>query len=307
MSSELDPAIQRVFDARRAAGEVPVNELLVLEARAQVANRLAGARPAAPEITYERSIGVPGGSVPLWVYNDHSLPSAVVVYFHGGGWTVGSPIMSDNLCAAIARRTGYMVVSVDYRLAPEHRYPTPLNDAEAAVRWARASYPNAKIVLAGDSAGANLAASSAHRFAQSAEIDVALQVLCYPVLDGLMTGPSFATYGNGPSMLTRRALEWYYDQYVPREMNRADPALSPLYAPAAARLAPTYIQVAEFDPLRDDAISYARKLTAQGVPVRVDHFDDLPHGYLAFAAISGSAARAVDLVCRLVGEVACSA
>jgi acetyl esterase len=223
----------------------------------------------------------------LRVYrNIAAVPAPTVLYFHGGGWVVGSPEMSDPLCRRLVNLTGAVVASLDYRLAPEHPYPAALDDCADALTWLRGNAQllggdAGAVTVAGTSAGGNLAAGLALLVRDRGLPSLAAQVLLYPVLDARMDTPSYAAYGTD-YYLQARQMRWYWHQYV-----GADLAAVPGYAAPAGvadlrGLAPALIVSAEFDPLRDEAETYAGRLAAAAVPTRMIRADGQLHSFLSF-------------------------
>jgi acetyl esterase len=233
------------------------------------------ARLTAPEIEAEAEAGAgaeAGGAVPG------------LVFFHGGGWVLGSIATHDHLCRAIANASGAAVVSVEYRLAPEHPYPAAVDDAEAATVWvaenARAlGIDLRRLAVGGDSAGGNVAAVVARRARDRGGPPLALQVLIYPATDAAMSTRSYLENAEG-YFLTRAAMAWYWDHYVPDPARRLDPDASPLRAASLAGLPPALVITAGHDPLRDEGEAYARGLAEAGVAVRHVAYPGMIHGFL---------------------------
>jgi len=225
--------------------------------------------------------------VPVRVYTA-GHPSRTVVYYHGGGFVVGGLESHDDICAEICCETGYRVVSVDYRLSPENRHPAAFDDAWTAVQWADREYGDG-IVLAGDSAGGNLAAAVAHHARGRLE-SVLGQVLIYPELGGDMDKGSYIEHANAP-MLTRDEVLFYHSIRVSGEEPNSDPTFAPLQDSDFSGLPPTVIFTADCDPIRDDGRDYHDRLDAAGVPVHRINEDGLVHGYLR-ARVTVERARA---------------
>jgi acetyl esterase len=242
-------------------------------------------------------IPVEGGEIKARVYEPSADPPATVVYFHGGGWVIGSVDDWDASTRMLAARSGARVVSVDYRLAPEHPFPTAADDAYAALLWTAENLAGDKpLIVAGDSAGGNLAAVCALRARDENGPKLALQVLVYPVVDHVTSGGSYDEFAEGGLILTTPDMVWFWDHYVPDESQRSHPFASPLRAADHSGLPPAYVLIAEHDPLRDEGYAYARKLEEAGVPVTVRHHDDQIHAFFTMVNIMDSANQAMDEV-----------
>jgi acetyl esterase len=236
--------------------------------------------------------------VPVRLYApspDGGLP--MVVYAHGGGWVVGSLHTHDGICRALANRTGCRIAAVDYRLAPEHRFPAAVDDTWAVTRWALDQAP--VVAVAGDSAGANLAAVVALR-ARDRGLRLALQALVYPVLDHRFDTASYTANADGYG-LTRSGMEWYWDHYL-GDADGAHPEASPLRAPSLAGVAPALVVVCELDPLRDEGVAYAGLLRAAGVPTRLLEYEGMIHGFVRMPASIDRGRQALDEVGRALRE-----
>ncbi|MFI7612222.1 alpha/beta hydrolase [Nonomuraea terrae] len=243
--------------------------------------------------------------VPVRIYRadpgDGPLP--VVVYFHGGGWVFGSVQRNDAAGRDLAIRTGAVVVSVDYRLAPEDPFPAAADDAWTVVRdiFARPAFyqSNGSVAVIGDSAGGNLAAVAAWQ-ARDAGLRLAHQVLVYPVLDVAMDTPSYAEFAKGYG-LDAEEMAWFARQYAPGA-DPADPRLSPLRLPDASGLAPATVVTAEYDVLRDEGERYAHRLAEEGVPAELRRFDGAVHSFFVLPGLFDQATEARDYVARRLRE-----
>ena len=250
---------------------------------------------AGPDVASVRDIEIPGptGAIPARVYKPVPDPFGTVVYYHGGGWVLGCLDEFDAVCQALAVASGARVVSVDYRLAPEHRFPAAADDAFAALVQIAARQPGEPIVVAGDSAGGNLAAVSALRARETGGPEIALQVLVYPVVDCDFTRPSYVECSGSDLFLNTAELVWFWDHYAPDEADREHPYASPIRAADLAGLPPAYIVVAQHDPLRDEGLAYASALESAGVPVTVARYEDQIHAFFWLVNVMESADRAV--------------
>jgi acetyl esterase len=253
-----------------------------------------------------RDLLVPGpaGPLPARIYRpDGGDELPAVVFFHGGGFVVGDLDTHDNQCRTLCARTGAVVCSVAYRLAPEAPFPAAVEDCLAAVRWAVAE-PGlggaaGRLAVAGDSAGGNLAAVTAQRCRDGAGPRLVAQLLLYPATDMRHhpgdAYPSRRGAGQG-YLLTLAEMQWFADSYVPAGVDRADPLLSPLCGQLAG-LPPAVVATAEFDPLRDEGRAYAAALAAAGVPVTARDVPGMIHGFFGLPGYSRAAAAAVDEIC----------
>jgi acetyl esterase len=219
-----------------------------------------------------------------------------LVYYHGGGWVVGSLVSHDPLCRTLAARSGCAVIAVDYRLAPEHPYPAAVEDAWAAMKWAAERF--SLLAVAGDSAGGQLAASIALR-ARDADLPLALQVLIYPATNCGFDTRSYRDNTEGPA-LTAAQMRWYWAQYVQDAARADEPDCSPLRAHELARLPPALVLSAEYDPLRDEGEAYARRLDEAGVAVTLRRYEGLIHGFIRMPALITRADGAIDDVAAAV-------
>lgn len=221
--------------------------------------------------------------VPLRIYkNSEEKNLPVMVYYHGGGFVLYGLNSHDNVCRRLCKMNNCVVVSVDYRLAPEHTFPAAHEDAYTAINWVRKNIHlhggNAeKLIVAGDSAGGNLAACMAHR-CKKENIPLLAQVLIYPWIDGKLNYPSIDRNGEG-YMLTKPTMFWFQKQYTPRVEDRCHPLVSPIYESNFQNLAPCFILTAEFDPLIDDGIYYYQKLKEAGNNIQYKEYKQLIHGF----------------------------
>ena len=290
----LHPQAQAFLDGLAAQGAPPIYELTPEQARG-IPAALAELVGPGPDVASVRDIAIPGpaSDIPARVYEPSADPPGTVVYYHGGGWVFGNVDEWDAVCRRLAVDSGCRVVSVDYRLAPEHRFPAAHEDAYAAFVWAAENLAAGRpVAVAGDSAGANLSAVVALRARDEGGPAIALQVLVYPVTDCDPTTSSYQEYGNAGLLLGKREMDWFLGHYIPDQADRESPQFSPLRAADHSRLPPAYVVIAEYDPLRDDGLAYADKLRAAGVPVTVRHFDDQPHVFFSLLGVVDAAAEA---------------
>jgi acetyl esterase len=302
----LDPQARAHLDAGRDA-PAPYEQTL---AALRAGSLIAGSVMFGPAEEVASTADLDAGGVPARVYRPRgAAPSGALVYFHGGGWVVGDLETHDPLCRTLAARSGCVVVAVDYRRAPEHRFPAALDDAWAATQWVSAharelGIDGARIGVGGDSAGANLAAVVARR-ARDTGLGLAFQLLAYPVVDHRFDTASYEELAEGHG-LTRESMRWYWEQYLARPEDGASPDASPLRADDLGGVAPALVLVAGFDPLRDEGEAYAARLAAAGVPTRLVRYDGLIHGFLRMPAVIDAAAAALDETAAAVREALAS-
>ena len=295
MSDSINPQAQQILDGKAAAGGPPLWELTPEEGRAVVAanNAQIGAGPFVASV---RDVVIPGqaGGIPARVYSPAAGAPGVVVYYHGGGWVLGSVDDWDASVRALAVASGCDVVSVDYRLAPEHVFPAAVDDAYDALVWVAGTLADGRpLVVAGDSAGGNLATVCALRARDTGGPSLALQVLVYPVTDHDLDRKSYHQYDGNELILNRRDMAWFWEHYAPDPAARANPYASPLRATDLSGLPPAYIVTAEHDPLRDEAFAYADRLRAAGVPVEHRHYAEEIHAFFSFVNLLDDADKAV--------------
>jgi acetyl esterase len=255
------------------------------------------------------SLPLPDAALPARVYTPRAgAPLPLVVYFHGGGWVVGNLLSYDALCSQIAARVGAVVVSVDYRLAPEHRMPVAAEDAYSATVWlsdngSEVGADGSRLAVVGDSAGGNLAAAVTVMARDRQGPRIAHQVLIYPGTDGTLSSPSLLEHANGPILKLADVLA-YRALYLGPDGDESDVRFSPLTAPDHSNLPPGLIQSAQLDPIRDDAARYAEALSRAGNQVRYTEYVGAPHGYLSIpGAVRGAKQALAEIVRELRGHL----
>ena len=265
---------------------------------------LAG-EPEPVERVEDTRVPGPRGSIDCRIYapvRGEALPA--LLYLHGGGWVVGDIDSHDSVCRALARRAGCMVLSVDYRLAPEHRFPAAVEDAWTGLVWlhdnaaAIGADPD-RLAVGGDSSGGNLAAVLARWARDRHGPRIAAQVLIYPVTDHDLDTRSYRTVGTGYG-LTRDSMRWYWEQYLSNPQDAISPDASPLRAADLSNLAPALVITCELDPLASEGSAYAAALAAAGVPVEHIHEPDMIHGYIRMAGVIGRARKSWDDCARFL-------
>lgn len=297
MKDPVHPYYRAILDAYAAAGRPFYHQVSPMEARAMLRSSLAAAppQPNLPELASvsDNTLLTPAGSVPVRRYRPKGEVIGTCVYLHAGGWVIGDVELNDASCRRLAAGAGCEVMSVDYRLAPENPYPAALDDVFAVLQWLE-SQKAGPLVIAGESAGGNLAAAGAIRARAAGGPALVGQFLAYPVTDHELTTASYREVGDRNWLLSAADMKWFWDHYCPPGVDRNDPLVSPLRVATAAGLAPALIYVAELDPLRDEGLSFASRLAAAGVPVRIRRDAGMLHGYLAAAAAVPVAAEALE-------------
>lgn len=283
----VDPDTQTLLDQIEAAGAPPIFDGTDVDASREAYRAAAlAADPGLDGLQVDdRALEAGGRSVPIRVYSPDSPEPGTVVFFHGGGWVVGDLDTHDRFCTRIVRDTGRVVVSVDYRRAPESPFPAAYDDCWAALSSVAAdldSYGGGPLAVAGDSAGGNLAAAVAQR-ARDEGVDLAVALLLYPATD--LEGDYLSRTQNGTGYrLTRSDIDAFSDAYAADE-DRTDPRMSPLFGDPTG-LCPTIVAVAGYDPLRDEGTAYAEVLQKSGVDVTLHVYPPLIHGFFGMAGIS---------------------
>ncbi len=297
----VDPAAQAVLDLLAQMGAPPLSEQTPEEGRAAFAGMaMLGGEGAAVASVVEREVG----GVPAVVVTPAGEgPFPIFVWIHGGGWVIGSATESLATAKDIAAGVGCVVVSLDYRLAPEHKAPAAVDDCVAAVGWvldhgAELGGDPARVAVGGDSAGGNLSALVALAYGPR----LRYQVLVYPATDLTGSHPSIEENADG-YLLTKASMEWFIGHYLDgTDVDPKDPAVSPLFASdeAVARVAPAFVITAEFDPLRDEGEAYAARLAAAGVPVVARRFDGQIHAFYSMPAAVPAAVDAIGQTVELL-------
>jgi acetyl esterase len=279
MATELDPQVEAYLHELSAAGVPPLYTQSVSAAR-ETYRRLCVVDDVADGVeTADRRVPGPNGDVPVRIYDPGDREGPVVAFFHGGGWMLGGLDTHDALCRALADAAGSVVVAVDYRRAPEHRFPAPLADCYAATGWVAREWPSADLALAGDSAGGNLAAGVSLFAARRDGPSIDRQVLAYPVTNHAFDTDSYSENAQG-YFLTRADMERFWNAYLRSDADGCHPHASPLRAEVPSTLPPTTVLTCGFDPLRDEGQAYADRLDAAGVPTTHRSYDDVIHGFL---------------------------
>ena len=298
----IDPQMRSVIERINSSGSPPFYTVGATEARRLYKEARAFLSPPVPEVGAVRDLAAsgPAGPIALRLYRglgtvaDASLP--LLVYFHGGGWTIGDLDTHDNVCRTLANNARCAVIAVDYRMGPEHKFPAAVDDCIAATRWvagqaAALGVDAERIAVGGDSAGGNLATVVAITLRDADGPPLVFQALVYPATDQRMDTASHARLGDG-YLLTRNNMLWFRDNYLaPADYD--DWRASPIRAADLARLPPAHIITAGFDPLLDEGRAYSDRLVAAGVPVLYECFEGMAHGFLTMGGAVAAANHAL--------------
>ncbi|SRR5579875_101990 len=287
----LEPQTKALIDAMESAGMVlKFEQMTPPQARKAMEQAAAATRgPGEPVARVEdRSVPGPNGPIPIRIYTpDGSAPFPVMVFYHGGGWVIGNIDSHDALCRKLTNAIGCVTVSVDYRLAPEDKFPAAAEDCYAATVWtsenatALGCDPR-RLAVCGDSAGGNLAAVVPLMARDRGKPPIVFQALLYPCTDGSLATGSMKELAEG-YFLTRDAMVWFWNHYVRDDNDRKNPYAAPIHADNLKGLPPALVITAEYDPLRDEGEAYAAKLKAAGVPVTCTRYDGTIHGFVSMA------------------------
>lgn len=283
----LDPQMQAYLDQAAALNLAPMHTFPPEIVRQDMLLELANTGEPEPVAHIEnQSIAGPRGEIPIRIYTPMGDgPFPLLVFFHGGGWVVCNLDTHDNVCRNLANAAGCVVVSVDYHLAPEYKFPAAPEDCYVATQWvaANASHLNgdaSRIAVGGDSAGGNLAAVVALMACDQGGPPLVFQLLIYPVTDATGSSPSMIENADGYG-LTQKDMLWFTNHYLNNEDEQRNPLVSPLLAPNLDGLPPALIITAEYDPLRDEAELYAQCLKDAGVPVTMTRYNGAIHGFVS--------------------------
>lgn len=261
----------------------------------ELAAREGNFSPPPQPVARVENLSIPGsgGEIKLRIYTPtEENPLPVLVYFHGGGWVLGDLEVADSFCRQIANQVGCIVVSVDYRLAPEHKFPTAVEDCYTATQWVASHWGDVRrLAIAGDSAGGNLAAAVTLMARSQQEFFLCHQVLIYPVTHYSFNTESYRQYAH--HYLTAPAMIWYWQHYLSTPEDGENPLASPLLAENLTNLPPATIITAEYDILRDEAEAYGERLRQAGVPVSITRYDGMIHGFVSMGAVLDTANLAI--------------
>ena len=301
----LHPQTKALLELIEKSGLPPTHTLAPPAARQMYRERRFYSQPAPPEVAQVRDLVASGphGDIPLRLYRplgsaaDETLP--VLVYYHGGGWVIGDLDTHDTLCRELANGARCCVVAVDYRMSPEQRFPVAVDDCVAATYWVRREAASlgidaARLAVGGDSAGGNLAAVVAIVARDAGDLPIAYQLLIYPATDQRRGAPSHTSNGQG-YLLTTDSMKYFHDHYLPDAARDLDWRASPLLHADLSKLPPALVLTAGYDPLRDEGMQYAERLTDAGSQATYVCFDRQIHGFITMGRVLDEANSAVAL------------
>jgi acetyl esterase len=307
----LDPVLKAFLDQVASMGGPKTWEMTPAEARESFAALMQLAGPKDIPIGKVTNIAIPAphGEIAARSYAPvaaNSQPLPTLVFFHGGGWVIGNIDTHDGLCRMIANGSGCRVISVEYRLSPESKYPDAVDDAVAALEWveknaAQLGVDANLLAVGGDSAGGALAAVVAQIAKAKGGPKLSYQLLLFPVTQIGEETRSLREYAEG-YFLERKTLDWFYAQYLPGDADKMDSRISPLRAEDISGLPPAYITLAGFDPLHDEGLAYAEKLRAAGVPVTVADYPDMVHDFIYLQAVLPQASEALNAAAKALKD-----
>ncbi len=299
----LDPQIQAVLEQMATLNFSLTQDMTPTQARAASKALVIPMEPEPVARVEDRTLLSPDGAVPVRIYTPQgSGPFPVLVFFHGGGWVIGDLEGHDPLCRNITNLVNCVVVSVDYRLAPEHPFPAAPRDCFAATQWvaqnaAQLQGDATRIAVGGDSAGGNLAAVVAQMARDQGGPPLVFQALIYPATDLRMSTASIEENGKD-YLLTKEDIIWFMQHYIKNEEDKSNPLASPLLAANLSKLPPALVITAEYDPLRDEGEQYGERLKEAGVPAQISRYNGAIHGFVSLGPMG------IELGNQAVAEIA---
>ena len=293
---QLDPALAEILASLDPSAETPVEEMTPEDARATWKEEMAAVagKPLPVKSVSQHEAPGPAGPLAVRLYEPEGVgtgPLPILVYYHGGGWIRGDLDTHDDVCRYLCHHADCLVASVDYRLAPEHRFPAALEDCDAATQWvaehaAELGADPARLAIGGDSAGGNIACGVTLKARERGGPAIRFQLLIYPATDLAGETESKRLYSSGYLL---NSMPFYVASYLGPEGDAADPLASPLLAPDLTRLPPAFVFTAGFDPLRDEGEAYAKRLEAAGVPTEYRCHESMIHGFVSITGLIESA------------------
>ncbi|HLK22496.1 MAG TPA: alpha/beta hydrolase [Bryobacteraceae bacterium] len=310
LSPKLNPTVRFLLETLEAQGDPPLESYSPVEARKVAEEGLKLVGGATEPLRSIENLRIPGplGEIPIRVYTPETdAPRPALLYFHGGGWVVCSLDTHDVVCSAIAHRAGAVVIAVDYRLAPEHKFPAAVIDCYAATQWVAANAQKLgvdpkRISVGGDSAGGNLAAVMSLKSRDENGPAIAHQIMVYPVTDlSSFDTQSYREFGED-HYLTKKEMEWFRGHYLRSMDDARNPEASPLLAKDLTRLPPALVITAECDPLCDEGAAYAKRLQEAGVPVTYTCYRGMIHPFFSLSGVLPQAFEALDQVANAIAQ-----
>ena len=307
---QLDPQAKLLIEKAEAAGNPELYDLEPRAARELFLNLVKAVSVYPVEVDSVIDQGIPGPveEIMLRIYRPNGAKKnpPALIYFHGGGWVVGGLDSHDGICRWLCARSGCVLISTDYRMAPEHKFPAAVEDCLATTKWVVSNAAGlgidvTRVAVGGDSAGGNLAAVVAQLAHQSGGPAIAYQLLIYPATDMTMSEPSHQELAQG-YRLTKPLMEWFIDHYLNNDAERTDPKASPMLNDVSNGLPPALVITAGFDPLRDEGIGYADKLAAAGVKTTHICYDGMIHGFFGMGGWLDKSRDALDHAAQHLAE-----
>ncbi len=298
---QLHPQMKAILDQAAASGAKPFHTMTPAEAR-QAINALLEAFKGTPEPvakTERREIPGPAGGIPVQIYTpEGKAPFPVLVYFHGGGWTIGEIASWDPFCRSLCNASGCVLMAVDYRLAPEHKFPAGPEDCYAAADWAAKNAAAIggdprRIAVGGDSAGGNLAAAVSLMARDRGAPNLAFQLLIYPATDAALDTPSQEQFQEDGYILSRQDMVWFWGHYLRNDDDKSNPYACPAEASDLHGLPQALVVTAGFDPLRDEGENYAARLQDAGVKCECVRYEGVTHGFVLFGSVLDEGRKAI--------------
>lgn len=298
---QLHPQMKAILDQAAASGAKPFHSETPVEARRGISALLEPFNNAPEKVakSEKRTIPGPAGQIPVQIYTPEGKATfPVLVYFHGGGWTIGSLASWDSLCRSLSNAAGCVTVSVDYRLAPEHKFPAGPEDCYAATDWVAKNAASiggdpARIAVGGDSAGGNLAAVVSLMARDRGGPQLGFQLLIYPATDAGLDTPSQQQFQEDGYILSRQDMVWFWGHYLKSDKDKTNPYACPAEASSLRGLPPALVVTAGFDPLRDEGETYAARLQEAGVKTQCIRYEGVTHGFALMASALDEGRKAI--------------
>lgn len=303
----LDPVAKMVLEQMQAMNAPKIYDLTLEQARQGGDMSAMAGVPEEVGKVENRTIPGPAGDIPVRIYTPNGEgPYPALVYFHGGGWVIGDLDLVDVTCRLLTNRTECTVISVDYRLAPEHKFPAPLEDAYAATKWvaehgSTIGVDPTRIAVGGDSAGGNLAAAVSLMAKDNGGPQISLQLLVYPNLNYAFDTESYLEFEDG-YLLSNKDLKWFWNHYLRNAEDGKNPYVSPLIAEDLGGLPPALVITAEYDQLRDEGEAYGKRLQEAGVQTEITRYEGMIHNFFLMPAVFKQGMEAIEQSARALKQ-----